>query len=191
MQDQGKSNFHMISRELLDAQAEALGIPIVKWNTTPETYEQQFKKALAQAKTNGAQGIITGDIFDVAQHEPGWLERICKEVGIKPVKPLWQQDTKKLLKEFINLGFKATVVRVKTDKLGMEYLGRELNQEFYGDLLKLGNVDLCGEYGEYHTFVTDGPIFKKRIEIEQTKTSTINGWGRLEITRFQLKPKKR
>jgi len=179
----------MISRELLDAQAEAVGISIVKWNTTPETYEQQFKKALAQAKTNGAQGIITGDIFEVAQHEPGWLERVCAEVGIKPVKPLWQQDTKKLLKEFMELGFKATVVRVKTDKLGMEYLGRQLNQEFLNDLLKLGNVDLCGEYGEYHTFVTDGPIFKKQIDIQQTKTSTVNGWGRMEITRFQLKPK--
>ena len=189
MQDQGKSNFHMISRELLDAQAEALQIPIIKWNTTPETYEQQFKKALLDAKANGAQAIITGDIFDVAQHEPAWLERICNEVGIKPIKPLWQQDTKQLLQEFINQVFKATVVRVKTAKLGMEYLGRTLNQQFYNDLLKLGNVDLCGEFGEYHTFVTDGPIFKKQIEIQQTKTSAINGWGRLEIIRFQLKPK--
>ena len=189
MQDQNKSNFHMISRELLDAQSEALNIPIIKQDTTPETYEQQFKKALKQAKTNGAQALVTGDIFDVAQHEPAWLERICNEVGIKPIKPLWKQDTTKLLQEFINLGFKATVVRVKKTILGMEYLGRTLDQQFYNDLLKLGNIDLCGEYGEYHTFDTDGPIFKKRIEIQQTKPSSINGWGRLEITRFQLKSK--
>jgi len=189
MQDQGKSNFHMISTELLDAQSEALGIPITKQPTTPETYEQQFKKALREAKANGAQGLVTGDIFDVAQHEAGWLERICANVGLTPVKPLWHRDTTQVLNEFINVGFKAIVVRVKTAVLGMEYLGRTIDTQFFNDLKKLGNVDLCGEYGEYHTFVIDGPIFKKKIEIQETKTSTINGWGRLEITKFALKPK--
>jgi len=189
MQDQGKSNFHMISTELLDAQSEALGIPITKQPTTPETYEQQFKKALREAKANGAQGLVTGDIFDVAQHEAGWLERICANVGLTPVKPLWHRDTIQVLNEFINVGFKAIVVRVKTAVLGMEYLGRTIDTQFFNDLKKLGNVDLCGEYGEYHTFVIDGPIFKKKIEIQETKTSTINGWGRLEITKFALKPK--
>ncbi|HLB99987.1 MAG TPA: diphthine--ammonia ligase [Candidatus Bathyarchaeia archaeon] len=189
MQDQGKSNFHMISTELLDAQSEALGIPITKQPTTPETYEQQFKKALREAKVKGAQGLVTGDIFDVAQHEAGWLERICANVGLTPVKPLWHRDTTQVLNEFINVGFKAIVVRVKTAVLGMEYLGRTIDTQFFNDLKKLGNVDLCGEYGEYHTFVIDGPIFKKKIEIQETKTSTINGWGRLEITKFALKPK--
>jgi len=189
MQDQGESNFHMISTELLDAQSEALGIPITKMPTTPETYEQQFKKALREAKAKGAQGIVTGDIFDVAQHEAGWLERICANVGLTPVKPLWHRDTTQVLNEFINVGFKAIVVRVKTAVLGMEYLGRTIDTQFFNDLKKLGNVDLCGEYGEYHTFVIDGPIFKKKIEIQETKTSTINGWGRLEITKFALKPK--
>jgi uncharacterized protein (TIGR00290 family) len=189
--DQGKSNFHMISTELLDAQAEAIGIPIIKWSTTPETYEKEFTKALKQAKAKGAEGIVTGDIYDVAQHEAGWLERICQKAGLIPVKPLWHRDTQQVLNEFINEGFKATVVRVKEAVLGMECLGRQLNKDFYNDLLKLGNVDLCGERGEYHTFVTDGPMFKKRIEIQETKTSTVNGWGRLEITRFALKPKGR
>ena len=189
MQDQDKSNFHMISSELLDAQSEALGIPIIKIPTTPETYEQQFKKALQQAKANGAQGIVTGDIFDVAQHEAGWLERICANVGLTPVKPLWHRNTNEVLNEFIIEGFKATVVRVKTALLSNDWLARTLDQQFFNDLKKLGNVDLCGEYGEYHTFVTDGPIFKKKIEIQETKTSNINGWGRLEITKFALKPK--
>ena len=191
MSDKGKSNFHMISTELLDAQSEALGIPITKVPTTPETYEKQFTKALLEAKAKGAHGIVTGDIFDVAQHETGWLERICKEVGLTPVKPLWHRDTSQVLDEFINEGFKATVVRVKSALLGNEWLGRQIDKKFYSDLKKLGNVDLCGEYGEFHTFVTDGPIFKKKIEILETKTSTINSWGRLEITKFKLKPKSR
>ncbi len=191
MRDKGTSNFHMISTELLDAQSEAIGIPIVKVPTTPETYEQQFIKALHEAKAKGAEGIITGDIFDVALHEAGWLDKITKEIGLKPVRPLWHRDTTEVLDEFINEGFKATVVRVKKELLGMEWLGRELNRQFFNDLKKLGNIDLCGERGEFHTFVTDGPIFKKKIEIQQTQTSTINGWGRLEITKFSLKPKGR
>jgi uncharacterized protein (TIGR00290 family) len=191
MSNQGKSNFHMISSELLDAQSQAINIPITKQNTTPETYEQEFKKALTQMKTKGIEGIVTGDIYDVALHEAGWLDRVCKEVGITPVKPLWHRDTTQVLDEVINEGFKATVVRVKTDLLGMNWLGRELNRQFYNDLLKLGTVDLSGERGEYHTFVTDGPIFQKRIEVLETNKTTINGWGLLEIKRFALKPKGR
>jgi uncharacterized protein (TIGR00290 family) len=191
MSDPSTSNFHMISSELLDAQAQSIGIPIVKWTTTPETYEQDFKKALLQMKAKGVEGVVTGDVYDVALHEAGWLDRICKEVGLKPVKPLWHRDTQQILTEFINEGFKATVVRVKTDVLGMEWLGRQVNKEFFNDLLKLGTVDPCGERGEFHTFVTDGPLFKNRIEILESAKTVLNGYGRLEIKRFEIKPKGR
>ena len=189
MQDQSQSNFHMIPTRLLDAQSEALGIPITKVSTKPETYEQQFKTALRQAKQNGAEGILTGDIYDVAQHQAGWLDSITKEIGLEPVRPLWHRNTDEVYNEFVNAGFKATVVRVKSAVLGMDYLGRTLDKQFYADLKKLGNIDPCGENGEYHTFVRDGPIFSKAIEIQQTQTSTINSWGRLEITKFTLTPK--
>jgi diphthine-ammonia ligase len=191
MSDPSKSNFHMISSELLNAQSQAIGIPIVKWTTTPDTYEQEFKKALLQMKAKGIGGIVTGDVYDVALHEAGWLDRVCKEVGLKPVKPLWHRDTQQILNEFINEGFKATVVRVKTDVLGLEWLGRQVNKGFFNDLLKLGTVDPCGERGEFHTFVTDGPLFKKRIEILESEKMTRNGYGRLEIKRFEIKPKGR
>jgi diphthine-ammonia ligase len=191
MQDKTKSNFHMIPAQLLNAQSQALNISITKTLTTPETYQQNFIQALQTAKKNGAEGIITGDIFDVALHETGWLDKITTEIGLKPVRPLWHRDTTKVLDEFINEGFKANVVRIKKDLLTMDYLGRELNRQFFNDLKKLGNIDLCGERGEYHTFVTDGPIFSKKIEIQQTQTSTVNGWGKLEITKFILKPKGR
>jgi diphthine-ammonia ligase len=191
MSDPSTSDFHMISSELLDAQSQIIGIPIVKWTTTPETYEQDFKKALLQMKAKGVEGVVTGDVYDVALHEAGWLDRICKEVGLKPVKPLWHRDTQQILTEFINEGFKATVVRVKTDVLGMEWLGRQVNKEFFNDLLKLGTVDPCGERGEFHTFVTDGPLFKNRIEILESAKTVLNGYGRLEIKRFEVKPKGR
>lgn len=189
MQDKATSNFHMISSQLLDAQSDAIGIPIVKVPTTPRNYEEDFRNALMDAKKKGADGIVTGDIYDVALHEPGWLDKVTKEIGLAPVRPLWHKDTTKILDEFIKEGFKAIVVRVKKEFLGMDWLGRTLDTEFFGDLKKLGTVDLCGERGEYHTFVTDGPDFMKRIEIQETKTSTIDGWGRLEIAKFSVKPK--
>ncbi|MGB9914850.1 MAG: diphthine--ammonia ligase [Candidatus Bathyarchaeales archaeon] len=190
MSDPSKSNFHMIRADMLDAQSDAIGIPIVKWVTTPETYEQDFKKALLQLKANGVEGVVTGDVFDVAQHEAGWLDHICKEVGLTPVKPLWHLDTTQILQEFINAGFKAVLVRVKTELLGMEWLGREINQAFFDDLRRLGTVDPCGEHGEFHTFVKDGPIFRKRIEILESEKVKLNGYGRLVIKSFVVKPKK-
>jgi uncharacterized protein (TIGR00290 family) len=190
MSDPTISNFHMIRSDMLDAQSQALGIPIVKWTTTPETYEQEFKKALLQMKAKGVEGIVTGDVFDVALHEAGWLDRICKEVGLTPVRPLWHRYTQQILEEFIDAGFKATVVRIVTNLLSMDWLGREINNKFLDDLLKLGTVDPCGEHGEFHTFVTDGPLFKKtRIEILESEKEKLNGNARLVVKRFEVKPK--
>ncbi len=189
MSDQSTSNFHLIRSDMLDAQSQAMEIPIVKWASTPDTYEQDFKSALLQMKAKGVEGIVTGDVYDVALHEAGWLERICREVGLQPVKPLWHRDTQQILNEFINDGFKATLVRVKLDLLGLDWLGREINRNFFDDVLKLGTVDPCGENGEFHTFVTDGPLFKKRIEILESEKVKLNGNGRLIIKRFEVKPK--
>ena len=190
MSDPTVSNFHLIRSDMLDAQSETMEIPIVKWATTAKTYEQDFKNALLQMKVEGVEGIVTGDVFDVALHEAGWLDRICKEVGLTPVTPLWHRDTKQILDEFINAGFKATLVRVKLDLLGMDWLGREIDRKFFDDLLKLGTVDPCGEHGEFHTFVTDCPLFKKqRIEILESEKTKLNSHGRLVIKRFEVKPK--
>jgi diphthine-ammonia ligase len=191
MSDPSISNFHMIRADMLDAQSQAVEIPIVKRITTPATYEQEFKKALIKMKAEGVEGIVTGDVFDVALHEAGWLERICKELGLTPIRPLWHRDTQQILEEFINEGFKATLVRIKTDVLEMDWLGRELNKEFFNDLLKLGTVDPCGEHGEFHTFVTDGPLFKEnRIEILESEKTKLNGNGHLVVKRFEVKPKR-
>jgi diphthine-ammonia ligase len=191
MSNESTSNFHMIRADMLDAQADAIGIPLTKRKTTPETYEQDFKNALQQLKTASVQGLVTGDIYEVAMHEEGWLNRICREVGLKPIKPLWLRDTKEIFLEFIDAGFKAVVVRVNTKVLGTEWLGRRLNREFFADITKLGTVDPCGEGGEYHTFVTDGPLFTKRIEVLESRKVTLDGFGHLEISRFEVREKDR
>jgi uncharacterized protein (TIGR00290 family) len=190
MMNQEKSNFHMIPSSILDAQSEAIGIPIVKQQATPETYENDFKSALRRFKLKGVQGLVTGDIYEVAGHEEGWLGRVLKEVGLKPVKPLWMGDTKQIYLDYLKTGYRAVVVRTNLEKLGVEWLGRLLDKKFYEDILKIGNIDPCGEGGEYHTVVIDGPTFKKKIEILETVKHKIEGgFGYLEIKKFEVKPK--
>ena len=189
MNARGGSSFHMMNADMLDAQSTAVGIPIMKKKTTPGTYERDFKNTLQQLRTEDIEGLVTGDIFKVPQHEAGWLDRICRETEMKPIRPLWCRNTKQIFEEFMSLNFKAIIVRVKLGLLGKEFLGRNLDKKLYSELAELENVDPCGERGEYHTLVTDGPLFKDRIEILETGKSTTNDWGRLKITRFQLKPK--
>lgn len=186
-----KSNFHKIRADLLDAQASALGIPLTKRETTSGVYEQEFKNALQQLKNAGVQGLVTGDIFEVPLHEEGWLNRICREIGLRPVKPLWNRDTTQIFHEFINAGFEAVVVRVNTKLLSLKWLGRRLNEKFFEDILEIGNVNPCGEKGEYHTLVTDGPLFNKRIEILESRKATLEDSGQLEIEQFKVIEKRR
>ncbi len=190
MMSQEKSNFHMIPSGILDAQSDAVGIPLIKQQATSETYENDFKTALRRLKFKGAEGLVTGDIYEVAGHEEGWLGRVLKEVGLKPIKPLWMGDTKQIYLDFLKTGYKATVVRTNLQKLGIEWLGRLLDKKFFDNILKLANVDPCGEGGEYHTVVTDGPTFKKKIEILETSRHNLDGgFGCLEIKKFEVKPK--
>jgi len=184
MQNKEASNFHDIPVALLDAQAFALGLPLVKQVTEPNLYEQRFKEVLLKFKAQGVQGLVTGDIYEVANHEEGWLERVCKEVGIVPIRPLWQGNTIQIFKDFINAGFKSTVVRTKLDILDSKWIGRELNESFLEDILKLKNVDPCGEGGEYHTIVTDGPNFNNCIKLIETQISVYGGYGHLDIHKF-------
>jgi diphthine-ammonia ligase len=189
MMNPDKSNFHMIPTGIIDAQAAAMQVPIIKKATTPQTYEQDFKALLTDAKAKGAEGLVTGDIYEVAGHEEGWLDRICKEIGLTPVKPLWMLDTKQIYQDYIKAGFKATVVRTNRD-LSLDWLGRVLDLQFYEDIQKLTGVDPCGEGGEYHTVVTDGPNFKQKIVIEDAEKKRLdNGFGYLEIKRWKVTPK--
>jgi uncharacterized protein (TIGR00290 family) len=191
MANDDRSNFHMLNSGLLDAQSQAIGIPIVKRKTTSDTYEQEFKNALRQMRAEGVEGLVTGDIFEVPLHEEGWLDRVCKEVGMKPIKPLWDRNTKQVLSDFINEGFEATVIIVKTAVMGVEWLGRKVDKEFLDDLVRTGTIDPCGERGEYHTFVTDGPLFKKRIRILETEKTARDGYGYLDIKRYEITAKVR
>jgi diphthine-ammonia ligase len=189
MMSEEKSNFHMIPTGILDAQAQANGVPHLKKTTSAETYESDFKAVLTAFKNQGAEGIVTGDIYEVAGHEQGWLERICREVGLKPIRPLWMGDTKQIYLDYLKSGLKATVVRTNRE-LSLYWLGRVLDRQFYDDILKLPGVDACGEGGEYHTVITDGPDFTQRVELLETEKKRLdNGFGYLEIKKWKVTSK--
>ncbi|MDP2928027.1 MAG: diphthine--ammonia ligase [Candidatus Omnitrophota bacterium] len=156
------SRSHHLSVAMLKAQAEAMGIPIMQRQATWGGYEEEFKKALTFFKKEGVQAGVFGDI-DVQEHRD-WVERVCSESGLNAILPLWQRSRESLMGEFIACGFKAVIVAVKLECMGSEWLGRQLDAEFVRDIKRLPQVDLCGENGEYHTFVYDGPIFKKPVE---------------------------
>lgn len=160
-EDGNYSRSHGINSDLLRAQAKAIGVPIIQRKTTWNSYEEEFKKVVSIFKKEDIKVGVFGDI-DLQEHRD-WVERVCKEIGIKPILPLWKEKREKLLEEFIQTGFKAIVVATNADFLGKEWLGREIDKKFIDDLKSFGNIDLCGEKGEYHTFVYDGPIFKKSV----------------------------
>ncbi len=155
------SRSHHLSVAALKAQAEAMGIPIVQRQARWQGYEEEFKKALAVFKEEGVQTGVFGDI-DVQEHRD-WVERVCSESGLNAMLPLWQRSRESLMGEFIAAGFKAIIVAVKLECMGSEWLGRQLDRQFVEDMKCLPRVDLCGENGEYHTFVYDGPIFKAPV----------------------------
>jgi len=162
-EDGKHSQSHGVDSVLLRMQAEAIGVPFTQVKSTWNTYEEEFKKAVSELKAKGIDTGIFGDI-DLQEHRD-WVERVSREVGIKPILPLWNGKREELFQEFIRSGFKAVVVATNAEFLAEDWLGRELNEEFAKDLKNLGTVDLCGEKGEYHTFVYDGPIFKRKIDL--------------------------
>jgi diphthine-ammonia ligase len=186
MMNEEKSNFHMIPAAILDAQAKAVGMPIVKKATSAQTYEADFKALLTGLKKQGAEGLVTGDIYEVAGHEEGWLARVLKEVGLVAVKPLWMGDTKKIYLDYLKTGLQATVVRTNRE-LSLDWLGRVLDRKFYDDIQKLPGVDPCGEGGEYHTVITDGLTFTQKIVIEESEKKRLeSGFGYLEIKKYKV-----
>jgi len=174
---------HGLDRRLIEAQSQAIGIPLVQRVVSWNTYEEEFKKALRELKEKGVEGGVFGDI-DLQEHRD-WVENTCAGVGVKAFLPLWKRDRRELLNEFISAGFKAVVVCVRSDVLEERWIGRTVDKEFVEELSKV-NVDLCGEAGEYHTFVIDGPIFKKKIEILETRRVKRDGKCFFDILRHRL-----
>ncbi|GGG38981.1 diphthine--ammonia ligase [Christiangramia forsetii] len=164
--DVGRVTMHGVRKELLLKQAEKIGLPIeiseLSAETSMEEYNLKMKKATDSLVDAGFTHSLFGDIFleDLKQYREDQL----KNIGLTPVFPLWKKDTKELISEFLELGFKAIVVCTNSKYLEESFCGRIIDHDFISDLPE--NVDPCGENGEFHTFVFDGPIFSSPVEFE-------------------------
>ena len=189
-EDGRKSWTHGQSSELLQTQAQAVGVPLIQRRAAMASYEATFKETLRSLKQNGVDGGVFGDI-DIEEHRE-WVERVCAEADVEPYQPLWGQAQRTLLQDFVSSGFEAVVVAARADLFGEEWLGHKVDPDFLAYLMELeqeSGVQPCGEAGEYHTFVIDGPLFKQRIEILEANRVQREGHWFLEISECALRDK--
>ena len=180
-------SFHGATAEIVRLQSEAIGIPLIQKETTEENYEESFRSTLSELKARNINRIVRGDIH--LEDLRRWVEDVCNEQGIEVILPLWKQSPEMLLQEFIGLGFKAVLASVWAEKLDSSWVGRCIDKEFLVDIKKTGCLDLCGENGEFHSFVYDGPIFSKRINLKKTGKVLIDGFWFLDIQEYGLEDK--
>jgi uncharacterized protein (TIGR00290 family) len=169
-------SMHGVRRTLLLRQVAALGLPLCEVRIPPQCvnpiYEERMRNALLSQKENGVHSVAFGDIF--LQDLREYRERNLAQVEMNAIFPIWKRDTRELAQDFCALGFRAIAVCVDPKKLSREFAGRELDESFFRDLPP--GVDACGENGEFHTFVYDGPIFSSAIAVERGEVVERDGF---------------
>ena len=156
-----RSWFHGIPISVLEAAAEALDLPLVISHNNETNYTEKVVEALQETKKLGAETVCFGDI-DIEQNG-AWDRQVALSAGLEPQLPLWQENREALVKEFLAKGYTAIIKTVsKESGIPIKFLGEPLNETFI-TYLKEHQLDICGENGEYHTLVIDGPLFKKRL----------------------------
>lgn len=158
-----RSRSHGIPKPILQAQADALNLPIRFFNSTWTDYEVNYIKHLkAITKDYKLTHAVFGDI-DIESHK-AWEEKVSEAANLEAVLPLWQGHRKQLVLDMIEAGVEAIIVSCNQD-LGVDFLGRTIDEDIINTFEALG-VDPCGENGEYHTLVINAPFFKGKIHVE-------------------------
>ena len=163
MNEEGKiSRSHGLPSQILEMQAVRIGIPVLQLSSSWSDYEQNFISLLHQAKHEfSIEEVVFGDI-DLQPHRD-WEEMVCEKAGLKASLPLWKGDRRELVVGMLRSGIETTIVSCNTT-MGPEYIGRHLSLALVDELESKG-IDPCGENGEFHTVVTNCPLFSHRIEL--------------------------
>lgn len=169
-------SMHGVRRELLQRQAEALRLPLHEVRIPPQCvnpiYEARMEAALRTFLEQGVRRVAFGDIF--LEDLRAYRERNLARAGMTALFPIWNRNTRELFHEFCKKGFRAIAVCVDGRALDRSFAGRELNEEFLRDLPD--GVDPCGENGEFHTFVFDGPVFEEPVRCRAGETFERDGF---------------
>jgi uncharacterized protein (TIGR00290 family) len=178
-EDGSRNRAHGLPASFLQAQADSLGIPLILRGTCWDDYEKDFLAVIRTLSRHGIDGGVFGDI-DLEGHRE-WVERVCSSVGMQAFEPLWKRDRRGLLDEFLRAGFRATIVSVKEGVLDEGFLGKTLDADVIEALERTG-TDISGEDGEYHTAVTDGPIFSKPVPLRPRGILSHGGYRFLDVS---------
>ncbi|TFB14267.1 diphthine--ammonia ligase [Filobacillus milosensis] len=163
-----RSSIHGIREELIDLQAQSLGFPIKKVylpkNCTNNIYEEKMAQVMSEAENAGMTHVAFGDIF--LEDIRSYREEKLASGHIKPIFPLWGTNTTRLMDEFLELGYQTMITTIDPNKVPRKFLGKVIDQKLLDSFPK--EVDPCGENGEFHTFVIDGPLFSKPLPVKTT-----------------------
>lgn len=156
-------SMHGVRNALLERQGEPLGLPVekvyIRRCASNEEYESKMKDRLMHYRRRGVSSVVFGDIF--LEDVRNYREENLSKVGMRGFFPLWKRDTSELARIFIDSGFKAVITCIDSHALDERFVGREFDGQFLSELPP--GVDPCGENGEFHSFVYDGPIFRKKV----------------------------
>lgn len=182
----GRTFGHGEKAEMIRLQGEALEIPVEFISCTFDNYTESFVDKMNELKMSyQLDGIAFGDLYLDGHRE--WGETLAKRVGIEAIYPLWmkQGDVLSALETFVHSGYNAVVIKVRNDVLDESWLGRLLDRSFIDDV---SGIEMCpmGESGEYHTFVYDGPLFKKKIFLDESMIVKHEASSKLEFGHFEL-----
>ncbi|MER2088263.1 MAG: diphthine--ammonia ligase [Sporosarcina sp.] len=178
-EDEERSKSHALPFEVIEAQAERLGVPLMIRGANWKGYEKQFLDAMAECVEVGINHGVFGDI-DLEDHLE-WVRNACAKVGMEAVHPLWMEPRRKILEELIEARFEAYIVVVNTKMMPARYIGSKYTLELMDELEAQG-IDSCGESGEFHTVVIDGPIFKERVPVVFSGQHERDGYVFLDVT---------
>jgi uncharacterized protein (TIGR00290 family) len=156
----GRVRFHATRAELIAAQADAIGVPLVQRGTTWPAFDDAFHDTLEHLCRDGVEGVVFGDIH-VADVR-AWYETRVRAAGLVHVEPLWGDDPRELLSEFVASGGRAVITCCESAKLDETWLGRVVDERFVREIASVP-IDPCGENGEYHSFAFAGPLFTRPV----------------------------
>jgi uncharacterized protein (TIGR00290 family) len=169
-------SMHGVRRELLQRQAQSIGLPLHEVRIPPQCvnpiYEARMEEALRIHLENGVRKVAFGDIF--LEDLRAYRERNLARIGMTALFPIWKRDTRELIRSFHAARFRAIAACIDPKVLERSFAGRELNESFFRDLPP--GVDPCGENGEFHTFIFDGPIFHSPIPVRTGEVVNRDGF---------------
>lgn len=174
----GRVRFHGTRAELVEAHGRALGLEPLLEHTHPDDFETAFGRVLDRLVGLGVEGVIFGNVH--LEGVRAWYEERVRAAGLEHVEPLWAGDPGALVREFVELGYRATVVSVDLERGDPGWLGRRLDDDLVAEIEAAG-ADACGEHGEYHTFVRDGPGFRHPVSVSPGEVVEMEGHRLLDL----------